>query len=56
MKQQHYINQQWVQGNGPAFTSTDSADSSQVWQGNGASAEQVDQAITSARQAFPAWA
>lgn len=56
MKQQHYINQQWVQGNGPAFISTDPADGSQVWQGNGASAEQVDQAIASARQAFPAWA
>lgn len=56
MKQQLYINNQWLAGEGRAFQSVDSADASIVWQGNAASPEQVDQAIAAARQAFISWA
>lgn len=56
MKQQLYINQAWLEGSGPTFQSIDPADGSIIWHGNSASSEQVDQAIESARVAFPAWA
>ncbi|MGB3385115.1 MAG: succinylglutamate-semialdehyde dehydrogenase, partial [Marinomonas sp.] len=56
MKQAHYINGQWIQGEGPLSRSIDPADASLVWEANSASESQVDQAITAARNAFPAWA
>ncbi len=56
MKQAHYINGQWLQGEGSAFSSIDPADATLVWQANAASAAQVDLAIDAARNAFPSWA
>ncbi|MEP3350275.1 MAG: succinylglutamate-semialdehyde dehydrogenase [Marinomonas sp.] len=56
MKQSHYINGQWLAGEGNAFRSIDPADASQVWQANSATAQQVDLAICAARDAFPTWA
>ncbi|REG79526.1 succinylglutamate-semialdehyde dehydrogenase [Marinomonas pollencensis] len=56
MKQAHYINGQWIQGEGPLSRSIDPADASLVWQANSASESQVDQAIKAARSAFPSWA
>ncbi|MFT2097427.1 succinylglutamate-semialdehyde dehydrogenase [Marinomonas sp. 2405UD66-6] len=56
MKQLHYINGQWLAGEGNAFRSIDPADASQVWQANSATAQQVDSAIHAARDAFPTWA
>lgn len=56
MKQAHYINGQWLQGEGSAFSSIDPADATLVWQANAASAAQVDLAINAARNAFPSWA
>lgn len=56
MKQLHYINGQWIQGEGKMFRSIDPADASQVWQANSATAPQVDSAIRAARDAFPTWA
>lgn len=56
MKQAHYINGQWLQGEGSAFSSIDPADAILVWQANAASAAQVDLAIDAARNAFPSWA
>lgn len=56
MKQQQFINQEWCDGTGHTFQSIDPADGSVVWQGASASPEQIDQAIQSARIAFPAWA
>lgn len=56
MKQSHYINGQWQQGEGNPLRSIDPADASLVWQANTATARQVDLAIDSARNAFPKWA
>lgn len=56
MKQQHFINNQWVAGQGVLVTSIDPSDASQVWQANSATETQVDDAIKAARAAFPAWA
>ena len=51
-----FINGQWQAGEGEAMVSTDSAKNQTVWQGQAATARQVDAAIAAARQAFPAWA
>ncbi|WP_133013285.1 succinylglutamate-semialdehyde dehydrogenase [Marinomonas flavescens] len=56
MKQAHYINGQWIQGEGKLSRSIDPADASLVWEANSASESQVDQAIKAARNAFPSWA
>jgi len=53
-KVQH-INGQWLAGCGSTFTSLNPSDNSIIWQGNGASEEQVDLAIKSARDAFYIW-
>lgn len=56
MQTTHFIDGQWVAGEGRAFDSIDPAKNLSVWNGRGASALQVDAAIASARRAFPAWA
>jgi succinylglutamic semialdehyde dehydrogenase len=56
MKQAHYINGQWLTGEGQLFRSIDPADASVVWQANAATTSQVDLAIKAARSAFPTWA
>lgn len=56
MKQQQFINNIWLSGEGTSFQSIDPADASLVWQANSASKEQVNSAIESARAAFPEWA
>jgi len=56
MKQEHFINGQWVAGTGNAFQSIDPADASLVWEAKAAGPEQVDAALKAARKAFPAWA
>lgn len=55
-EQTQYIQGTWLKGEGPLFTSTNPADNQVLWQGNAASATQVDNAIASARQAFYQWA
>ncbi|MDX1537477.1 succinylglutamate-semialdehyde dehydrogenase [Arsukibacterium sp.] len=50
-----FINGQWLAGEGKAFTSLDPAKNQQVWQGEAASAEQVDAAINAARAAQYSW-
>ncbi|VAV97189.1 Succinylglutamic semialdehyde dehydrogenase [hydrothermal vent metagenome] len=50
------IDNQWQQGEGEAFTSTNPANGQPVWQGNAASPAQVDAAFISARKAAPGWA
>ncbi|MBJ7538983.1 succinylglutamate-semialdehyde dehydrogenase [Marinomonas transparens] len=55
MKQAHYIDGQWQQGEGKLSCSIDPADGSQVWQAHTATPEQVNLAIKAARQAFPVW-
>jgi succinylglutamic semialdehyde dehydrogenase len=56
MKQAHYINGQWLSGEGQLFRSIDPADASVVWQANAATTTQVDLSIKAARSAFPTWA
>lgn len=51
-----FINGEWLAGAGVAMESIDPAKNEVVWQGQAATAEQVDAAMTAARQAFPAWA
>lgn len=50
-----FINGQWLAGEGKPFISLDPAKNQQVWQGEAASAEQVDAAINAARAAQYSW-
>lgn len=56
MKQQHFINNQWIQGLGEPMSSVDPADASIVWQAQAANTTQVNEAVAAAREAFPNWA
>lgn len=51
-----FINGQWLAGQGNTFQSLNPADSSVIWQGNAATADQVDAAVMAARTAFESWA
>ena len=53
---EQFINGSWVQGEGKAFTSLDPAKNRQIWQGQAATAEQVDAAVSAARTAQYHWA
>ncbi|WP_372625325.1 succinylglutamate-semialdehyde dehydrogenase [Arsukibacterium sp.] len=50
-----FINGQWLAGEGKSFSSLDPAKNQQVWQGEAATAEQVDAAISAARAAQYSW-
>ncbi len=50
-----FINGQWLAGEGKPFVSLDPAKNQQVWQGEAASAGQVDAAIQAARAAQYSW-
>jgi len=50
-----FINGQWKIGLGHEITSLDPARNQVIWQGNTASADQVNDAILSARTAFETW-
>ncbi|MEN9362340.1 MAG: succinylglutamate-semialdehyde dehydrogenase [Verrucomicrobiota bacterium] len=49
------INGLWINGEGAAFVSRNPVTQECVWSGRGASAAQVDAAMTAARAAFPLW-
>lgn len=49
------INGQWHAGNGKQFTSLNPAKNEVVWRGKSADKLQVEQAVTSAREAFNSW-
>lgn len=51
-----FIHGQWKAGLGQAMTSVNPARNEIIWQGISATAEQVDAAIISAREAFETWA
>ncbi|MDP4537304.1 succinylglutamate-semialdehyde dehydrogenase [Alkalimonas collagenimarina] len=51
-----FIQGQWVAGEGSSFVSLDPAKNKQVWQGESASAAQVDTAVQAAREAHYSWA
>jgi succinylglutamic semialdehyde dehydrogenase len=50
-----WISGEWVVGEGEAMVSLSPVDNKEVWHGDMASASQVEQAISSARKAFPLW-
>ena len=52
----HFIDGEWQAGQGEAFSSLDPVTQAVLWQGQGATAAQVDIAVKAARRAFPAWA
>ncbi|MGF6967039.1 succinylglutamic semialdehyde dehydrogenase [Paraburkholderia sp. WC7.3g] len=50
-----FIDGEWAVGTGPVFASHNPGTGAVVWQGNSASADDVDRAVRSARRAFAAW-
>lgn len=50
-----FIDGEWAAGTGPAFASRNPGTGATVWEGNSASADDVDRAVRSARRAFAAW-
>lgn len=51
----HYINGQWITGNGIPFSSHDPAHNEIVWSGTSATEVEIQQAFHSAQKALPAW-
>jgi len=51
-----FINGQWTAGHGIKFASTDSADQSVIWEGNGADQNDVNDAARAAAGALERWA
>lgn len=51
----HYINGEWVAGEGHDLTSVDPAKNEIIWEGKSASASQIDAAVKSARAALVEW-
>jgi succinylglutamic semialdehyde dehydrogenase len=51
----HFINGQWLAGSGDNMDSVDPAKNQIVWQGQSATADQVNQAVKAARDAFVTW-
>ncbi|MDG9758793.1 succinylglutamate-semialdehyde dehydrogenase [Pseudomonas sediminis] len=52
----HYIAGQWQPGQGESLQSLDPVSQAALWQGQGATAAQVDAAVSAARGAFSLWA
>ncbi len=52
----HYIAGHWHAGRGEPLQSLDPVSQAVIWQGHGASAAQVDEAVQAARAAFSLWA
>ncbi|WP_210398034.1 succinylglutamate-semialdehyde dehydrogenase [Motiliproteus sediminis] len=50
-----FINGAWLEGQGTALQSLNPAINQPLWQGRAATATQVEEAVTAARQAFPVW-
>ena len=51
----HFINGEWIAGEGQDFTSIDPAKNEIIWEGKSASASQIDAAMKSARAALVEW-
>lgn len=54
-KKSHYINGQWQTGEGEIFTSVNPANGEIIWQGHQATATEIQQAVSAARNAFTDW-
>lgn len=55
MKPSHFISKKWIEGNGDSFSSINPATNEVIWQGNQATEDEVNQAVSGARSAFPKW-
>lgn len=55
MTHPHFINNQWVTGTGTPFLSRNPATEELLWQGNSANGEEINAAVTAARQSLPTW-
>lgn len=55
MTQAHFVNGQWLVGEGHEINSTDPAKNTVIWQAKSASPEQINGAVNAARNAFEAW-
>lgn len=55
MTQTHFINGQWITGQGHPIESVDPAKNQVIWSGLSASSEDVDNAVVAARDAFVEW-
>lgn len=51
----HYINGQWVAGQGDLFTSANPADGTIIWQGTNATETEISAACDAAHDALPKW-
>ncbi|MBB72323.1 MAG: succinylglutamate-semialdehyde dehydrogenase [Legionellales bacterium] len=51
----HFINGRWCAGSGADIVSHNPATNDTLWEGKGAALAEVDEAMDSARAAFPAW-
>ena len=51
----HFINGSWTAGTGHPVSSIDPAKNQVIWDGLSASAEQVEQSVAAARDAFTSW-
>lgn len=51
----HFINGDWVEGDGAPFDSIDPATGEPIWHGSAATQSQVDAAVHAARKAFSSW-
>lgn len=54
-QQTQWISGNWVAGLGDAFQSLSPYDNNIIWEGQSATPEQVEQAVSSARKAFVEW-
>lgn len=52
----HFVGGHWIEGTGPAMSSTNPATGTANWEGHSATADEVDRAVAAARAAFEPWA
>lgn len=52
----HYVDGNWCEGAGPAFSSSNPATGESIWSGSMADASDIDRAVRAGRSAAPAWA
>lgn len=55
IKGHHYIHGQWIEGNSSQFLAINPATEQTIWVGKAADKETVNQAVISAKKAFPQW-
>lgn len=51
----HFIDGKWIEGGGHSFDSYDPATGTLIWTGHEASAQEIDAAVTTAKEAFDSW-